>query len=164
MKITVRLEDAEWQARMIALVPAMDEAGRDASLKGAEAIRDVAKTGLEAHPHSELTYSPTSPGDYPGRVSGDLADSMDAAMVGDQAWVGPTGLDYARIQELGGPMPTSSPGPMRFRKLDGWHELTFVDLKARPYLAPATEDVIDTGLLTEIYVDEWADTIREIVA
>jgi phage gpG-like protein len=163
--VTTKVDDSEWEAGIDLLVVAMQRAGREASLAGAQEIADVTKVKLSEHPHSSLTWSPTAPGEPPGMVSSHLALSIDAEMVTeDQAWVGPTNLDYARIQELGGGMHGHP--RMRYRKLtvDGLRTFTpeFVELKPRPYLRPSSDDVIESGRLTEIYIEHWTAAIEEV--
>ena len=151
MIITVTVDSAAWEAGLDNLLGLLDDASREASLKGAEEIRDVAREGLVAKEHDEFTYSPAGAGEFPASVSGALADSMTAELFGDEAWVGPTNLPYARIQELGGPMPVTRPGPMHYRKLGprglAWITRDFVQLDPRPYLEPSTNLVVDSGRL-----------------
>ncbi len=150
---------------MDTLVVRLREAGRAASLAGANEIKDVARAKLSELHHSPFTYSPAPPGAPPAAVSEDLAASMDAQMMTeDQAWVGPTGLPYARIQELGGEMHGHP--LMIYHKLGpyGLMRITseFVALPPRPYLRPSTEDVVDSGRLTEIYIEHWSAAIEEV--
>jgi hypothetical protein len=163
--ITTRVDSRDWEAALDLLLVNLHEAARDASLSGAQEIRDVTKARLSEHPHSRLTWSPVPYGVAPGMVSGALAASIEADMVTeDQAWVGPTDLPWARIQELGGEMHGHP--LMRFHKLTGsglhLFELEFVQLFPRPYLRPSTEDVVDSGRLTEIYIEHWTAAIEEV--
>lgn len=100
----------------------------------------------------------------PAAISGALAASMSAALVGDEAWVGPTDLPYARIQELGGEMHGHP--LMKWRRVGNpmrYFAREFELLEPRPYLRPATDDVVDSGRLTEIYVEQWTEAQMEVL-
>lgn len=169
MKIIVRVNSRAWAGALDRLITRAHDAGAEASVQGAEEIRDIARVKLGARGHGPFTYSPSGWGEAPAMVSGDLFASMYAERVVDQGWVGPTGgygrtAEYARIQELGGDMHGHP--LMRFRKYgpDGLlHEITreFVHLYPRPYLEPSTEDIINSGRLTEIYIGHWTMAIEE---
>lgn len=170
MKIEATVDSADWSAALNRLVLLCHDAGVEASLQAAEEIRDIARGKLAKRQHGEFTYSPSGPGQAPAMVYGDLFASMHAERVDDQGWVGPTGgygrtEHYARIQELGGDMHGHP--LMRFRKFgpDGLlHEITreFVHLYPRPYLEPSTEDLINSGRLTDIYIGHWTAAIEEV--
>jgi phage gpG-like protein len=162
--ITVNVDDRAWSNGLDRLYVLMLEAGRAGSLAGAEAIRDETKARLMEREHSVITWAPGPPGEPPAMVDGNLMESIEAEMMTEeQAWVGPTDLDYARIQELGGEMHGHP--RMVFHKLtfDGLRKFTpeFVELKPRPYLRPSSDDVIDSGMLTEIYIEHWSAAIEE---
>jgi hypothetical protein len=168
--ISVSVDDARWSAGLDRLVELFAEKGREATLDGAEEIRDVAIGKLTALSHDPDTWTPSAPGMPPASISTDLAASMTALMMTeDQAWVGPTDSassfngPYGRIQELGGPMH-GHPMMNFFRVNEGWFGKRFIDLPARPYLAPSTEDVVDSGRLTEIYIEHWTEAIEEATA
>lgn len=107
-----------------------------------------------------------------------------SAMVGPTAGHGRSG-DYARIQELGGTMEghaymrfikefPSARGGFAVRR-DG-HVIfsggrrggasrtifleSFIALKPRPYLRPATDEAVDSGRVREIYAQWWAEAIE----
>jgi len=99
-------------------------------------------------------------------MSGDLWASMTAVMVtATEAWVGPTSSassrngPYGRIQELGGPMRGNP--EMHWFEEGRWHRSEFVELPDRPYLRPATDDVIDSGRLFAIYEEHQLIAIEE---
>lgn len=168
MIVTVTTDSGAWGAALDVLLTASEEQARKASLQGAEDIRDVARGLLTAKSHSRFTFSPSAPGEPPAMISGDLAASMDAAMMtADEAWVGPTAGfgrtgDYARIQELSGLMEGH---PWMHFFLEGrWWQEAEIFLEARPYLAPATEDVVDSGRLTAIYEEHQLIAIEEATA
>ncbi len=153
---------------MDVLAAASLEQSREASLAGAREIRDVARGRLTEQWHAWFTFSPSFPGEPPAAISGNLAASMDAAMVTpDEAWVGPTaGFGrsgfYARIQELGGLMEGH---PLMHFFLEGrWWERSEIFLEPRPYLQPSADDVIDSGRLHEIYETHQLAAIREATA
>jgi phage gpG-like protein len=163
--VSVSVDDGAWKRGWNELLGLLLEAGRDASLRGAQEIQDLTRAKLEAQHHSEFTYSPSpiGAGMPPAAVSGALGASISAQMVTmDQAWVGPTDLPYARIQELGGEMHGRP--MMHYQKYgqDGieWISRSFVELTPRPYLEPATEDIVDSGRLTEIYIEHWTYAIE----
>lgn len=171
MIVTTQEDSSAWSGALDVMLTAMAEAGRKASLKGAEEIRDVARAELTAEWHGPYTDTPSAPGEPPAAISGDLAASMYAAMeTPDEAWVGPTAGygrsgDYARIQELGGPMH-GHPLMIWHRQFEGaMHRITaeFVELMPRPYLEPATEAVVDSGRLTDIYVEYWTAALEASV-
>lgn len=119
--------------------------------------------GLE---HEPFTKTPAGDGAPPAAISGRLAASVlvtaEPEVLG--AKVGPTDLasskngPYGRIQELGGP---SEGHPMRWFEDGRWHAAYFRELPHRPYLKPATEDVVDSGLATEIYYEKWEEAQLE---
>jgi hypothetical protein len=164
--ITTQVDDDDWSDGLDRLYAIQLEKGREASLAGAEAIRDVTKARLVEKEHSSITWAPGPPGEPPAMVDGNLMLSIEADMVTeDQAWVGPTDLDYARIQEMGGEMHGHP--VMVFHKLtpEGLRKFTptFVELLPRPYLRPSSEDVIESGMLTEIYIEHWTEGQEEAV-
>jgi hypothetical protein len=159
------MSDAAWQKAMDLLLAASQEQARQATKQGAEEIRDIARARLNEKSHERYTFSPSGPGEPPARIDGNLSDSMTAQMVSaDEAWVGPTGgygrtEEYARIQELGGTMEGH---PWMLFFLEGaWWERRFIELPPRPYLAPSTDDVVDSGRLTEIYFEHQLQAIME---
>lgn len=167
MKIGVQVYDGKWEASLDYLVLLFHERGRDATLKGAEEIRDVARVKLTSDYHAPDTWTPSAPGSPPAAISGALAASMTALMMTDtEAWVGPTDSarsfngPYGRIQELGGEMH-GHPMMHFFRADEGWHHRTFVELPSRPFLYPSTVDVVESGRLTAIYVAAWTEAIEE---
>jgi hypothetical protein len=163
--ISVEVDASDWNAALDVLIGASDLQAQEASLEGAQEIRDVARGKLTALSHTWDTFSPSQPGEPPAMISGDLAASMDARlMTGDEAWVGPTAGygrtgDYARIQELGGGMH-GHPW-MRFFLEGRWWERHFIELPPRPYLEPSTEDVIASGRLFTIYEEHQLQAIME---
>lgn len=135
----------------------------EASLEGAQEIQKVTRGLLSRQMHGPFDDTPSKPGEPPARITGDLTFSIDAELIGTEAWVGPTGLDYARIQELG--------GDMKGHPIMEWHrwfngsltaiKASFVRLPPRPYLEPATAIVVDSGQLEEIYIRYWTLAIEE---
>lgn len=171
MIVTVDVKDDKWKGALDELIVLMREAGRDASLMGAKEIQDATRTLLDAEHHSEYEWGAPD-GAPPAMVSGNLYESIDAAMMTlDEAWVGPTaGYGrtgyYAVMQETGEPAMHGHP-LMKFLKYDGagglrQFKLDFVELMPRPYLAPGTAAVVDSGRLTEIYVEHWTYAIEEV--
>lgn len=164
MIVTASVDSGAWSAALDVLLAASEEQARQASLQGAEEIRDLARGLLTSSWHAWYTFSPSAPGSPPSSISGNLAASMTAELFGDEAWVGPTAGfgrtgDYARIQELGGPMHGHP--YMHFFLEGAWWDRTFIQLPERPYLAPATEDEIDSGRLYDIYAEHQLQAILE---
>jgi hypothetical protein len=102
----------------------------------------------------------------PALISGSLLASMTAEMMtATEAWVGPTDSasspkgPYGRIQELGGPMTGNF--WMHWKEDGAWYRRHIVKLLDRPYLAPATADVIDSGELHAIYEAHQLEAIME---
>lgn len=149
---------------MDVLLAASEDQARLASEQGAQQIREVARELLTSRWHGRYTFSPSAAGEPPAAISGDLAASMSSEMFGDEAWVGPTaGFGrtgfYARIQELGGGMHGHP--FMRFFLEGRWWKRRFIELPARPYLEPATNEIVDSGRLWEIYAEHQLDAILE---
>ena len=155
MNITVSLDTADWEAALDEMVRACIDAGREASVEGAKEIQDRTQESLTRLSHAPHTKTPSAPGDPPAAISTDLAVSVVVDESNpDYVDVGPT-TDYGRIQELGGPMHGHP--YMHWREDGRWHRARLVELPERPYLKPATDDVIDSGELLDIYYRHWAD-------
>jgi hypothetical protein len=160
------VDDREWSDRLNFLIELYRRKGYLASVAGAEAIKEVASDKLTARRHAPQTKTPSGNGDPPAAISGRLAASLevrgDAATL--SAEVGPTSTassyngPYGRIQELGGP---SSGNPMVWVEDGVPHKVRFRRLPERPYLKPATKEIIGSGKLRRIYVDKWAEAQRE---
>ncbi|MFE9448264.1 hypothetical protein [Streptomyces sp. NPDC006739] len=111
-------------------------------------IEGRARAELSRYSHPRGTPTPAPPGGPPARIDGRLRDSFDLAgptAAGAGVWravMGPTAV-YARIQELGG---TAGRG----------HHTT---LPARPYLHPAAQSAIDSGLVRDQFVRLWGSAI-----
>lgn len=98
----------------------------------------------------------------PAMITGELADSIIVDQTSpDYVDVGPVSR-YGRIQELGGWMEGH---PWMHWHQDG-HEYFSRghSLPERPYLKPATEEIIDDGTLTEIYYRHWADAQARVTS
>ena len=141
------------------LIALCAEAGFQASMQGAEEIGDATRALLMSRVHGFQTKTPSAPGTPPASISGALAGSI--VVTGDEgslsADVGPTS-DHGREQELGGPMS----GHMHWWE-DGkeyWSREHI--LPERPYLKPGTEAIVDSGRLTEIYVQHWTEAIEAV--
>lgn len=160
------MNDRKWSAALDLLCTLFAEKGYQASLEGAELIRDVAQVELNGLHHPLHTKTPSGEGMPPAAISGRLAASITVS--GEEgsltAYVGPTDEasskngPYGRIQELGGP---SEGHPMRWLEDGIWHEADFRELPSRPYLKPATDLVVDSGHLEQIYVEKWTEAELE---
>lgn len=159
MQISVTVDTAEWEAALDRMLEACRSAAKDASMAGAEAIQRETRGLLSLFPHPPGTHTYSAAGLPPGYITGELMESVIVTEDGDYAEVGPT-TAYGREQELGGPMH-GHPW-MHWRDARGRsHFRRFVDLPHRPYLEPATGQVVDDGELTEIYYEHWAAAIEK---
>lgn len=140
---------AKFVAALDAIVKANDAATRAATAKGAHLIEAETKKQLTSSSHPKGTPTPSSPGEPPSLVTGQLRRSIrvqgpaQVAPATYEARIGPTAV-YGRIQELGG---VTGRG----------HATT---LPARPYLAPALEALIASGRLSAAYTEAWAAAMR----
>lgn len=185
--ITAEINSDAWETAINHLEDIIRVYTQDASMDAAEYIGSIAKGKLHEREHGPLTFSPSpiGAGQPPATVSGALSDSIIHVPWGTTgAMVGPT-TEYGRIQELGGKMEGHP--YMRFMKAqlnaggrfsvyrDGHriftgkrrgndHYMVFleqsVELTARPYLEPSTNEAVDSGRVREIYKDWWADAIE----
>jgi hypothetical protein len=166
--VTATTDSDEWSLGIDHLAIIIYEYTADASLDAAEYIGSLTRGKLSERAHGPLSFSPSSAGEPPAMVFGDLLASITAARSGGtSAMVGPTGgfgrtEFYARIQELGGEMHGDP--VMEFLKMfDGGirkMKLEYVELFPRPYLRPATEDAVNSGRVRDIYARWWADAIE----
>lgn len=166
--ITTDVNDDDWARAIDALAGRVAAITPEASSAAAEAIQVATRGRLLALGHPALTFSPAPPGASPANVSGDLAASIATAQWGTMgAMVGPTAGfgrsgDYARIQELSGPM-NGHPFMVFHKTFRGAYtefKLRHVDLAARSYLRPATEQQVNSGRVRDIYSDYWATAIE----
>lgn len=158
-------DDGAWQAAMDVLLAASEEQASEATIASAELIRDIARGLLSEKVHAWFTFSPSAAGEPPAAISGNLGASMTAELMSPlEAWVGPTGgfgrtEFYARIQELSGPMHGH---PWMHFFLEGvWWQEQFIFLPPRPYLAPATDDAVDSGRVWQTYAEHQLVAILE---
>lgn len=159
LTIGVEFDTADWEDALDALIEECRAAGHDASVEGAHAIQRETRALLSLYPHPPFTKTPSEPGDPPGFISGALMDSVLVSEDGEYAEVGPT-TDYGRIQELGGGMHGHP--YMRYVEDGRVHYRAYVELPERPYLKPATDQVVEDGELTDIYYRAWADAQAKV--
>lgn len=156
---SVTTDDSEWQAAtdlLLALIPGVLQ---QAGVKGGNEIASKAQELLTEHAHAPGTYSDAPVGGPPGSITGELAGSYLVNETDDGAMVGPTAR-YAREQELGGPMEGHE--WMHWVNEGGSWYRELVVLGPRPYHKTATILVVDSGRLTEIYVEEMERAILEV--
>lgn len=153
------VDDRDWQSALDELVALIPGVLKDAGEAGAESIKSDAQLLLSMNAHGAGTYSDAPAGGPPGEITGELADSYLITSTDDGALVGPT-ADYAREQELGGPMRGHL--FMRWVNEGGRWQRRLVELPSRPYHKPATELTIDSGDLTRIYVEYLERAILEV--
>jgi hypothetical protein len=116
-------------ARLAALLPAIDVAARTATHEAGYIVERRAHQLLNERRHARGTPTPSPPGSPPARISGALGDSLrtaDPQSEGVGRWVVDVAPDtpYAAIQETGGTA--------------GRHHATV--LPPRPYMRPAAEE------------------------
>lgn len=151
------VDDRAWQAAMDDLASLLPAVIQDAGKECAEDVQRETRDILKEHAHAPGTYSHSPSGGPAGEITGELGASVVVTESNDGAMVGPT-TEYGREIELGGPMhghPT-----MHWRNEGGnWHRHLIV-LPPHPYLKPATDRVVDSGMATIIYVDHLEFAIR----
>lgn len=158
MKITIEVDDRSlrrWEQQLDILAELYRDAAGEASVAAAEAIQLETRSLLSIFPHPAFTQTNSPAGLPPGFITGELMDSVvvDPHPGELYAEVGPT-TDYGREQELGGPMEGH---PYMSWIEDGRrHYSKAHSLPGRPYLKPATENVIDRGEVTNIYYEHFA--------
>ncbi len=99
-----------------------------------------------------------------GRVSGDLARSINYKITGNRVAVG-SNLPYAAIHEFGGTIKVKNAPLLVFKTLDGaWRRAKQVTIPARPYLSTALADARDRGAILEIVNKQVLAAKREAFA
>jgi phage gpG-like protein len=141
--------DGEWQAAMSELAGLLPSVIQDAGKECAEEVAKEARDLLQDFAHAPGTYSSSPAGAAPGSISEHLAGSFLVTGTDDGAMVGPTAV-YAREQELGGPMRGHP--YMVWRNEGGHWYRRLVVLPDRPYLKPATNRVVDSGIVSFVYI------------
>ena len=139
----------EATAALRAMAARVDEATPMALHAAAALIEGKARANLSRRSHARGTPTPSPPGQPPAMISGTLRSNWmveGPVSNGTGAWMCtlyPTTV-YAGIQEVG-----------------GWAGRGHSShLPARPYLRPATEDLIRNGALRSVFVHAWAAAIR----
>jgi hypothetical protein len=167
--IHVDVDAKDWEAALDRWIVLAHEAAKAASQDGAEAIQKVTRAKLLGHSHPAHTRTPSPPGSPPAAISGELAASVDVRMEDDWALVGPTDSArskrgaYGRFLEMGGDHEAkNASGYMTWHEDGEWYQARILRKGPRPYLKPATEDVIDSGELLRIYADHWTRAQAEI--
>lgn len=160
MKITVSIDTGDWAGALDELVALCRAHSKDASVEAAGAIQTRTRILLLEKDHPPHTRTPSVRGEPPASIFGTLADSVivDEHPSEGEAEVGPT-TDYGRIQELRGFMQGHP--YMRWIEDGRVHYSRGHSLPKRPYLRPATDDVIRSGELTAIYYKHWAEAQAE---
>lgn len=118
----------ELRAVLLGAIGKAEELTRVATVTGISLVERAAKNQLRTTSHTKKTPTPSSPGQPPSLISGELMRSVTVRgpTGGAGIWsgsVGPTSI-YGRIQELGG--------------VTGRHHAT--TLPARPYMEPALNE------------------------
>ena len=169
MQIDVTVDDANWSSALDRLLVLCREAAFNASIDGAEEIKTETQLLLTALHHAPYTKTPSPKGAPPAAISGSLAASITVRPDPDAegAEVGPTSSassrngPYGRFLELGGVHEEhNDTGYMTWLEDSRWHRAKVLKKEPRPYLKPATEAVVDSGLLEMIYADHWARAIE----
>ncbi|GAA1030805.1 MULTISPECIES: phage virion morphogenesis protein [Amycolatopsis] len=143
VSIEMRLSGVdELQAALAAAVERMDTVTREATAAAASLVEIAVKDKLRQSSHRRGTPTPSSPGQPPALVSGNLMRSIAVRgpTGGLGVWgasIGPTAI-YGRIQELGG--------------MTGRHHAAH--LPPRPYADPAAHETFP--IIESTYLAAWA--------
>lgn len=132
----------ELQAALTAAVGRMDTTTKEATAVAASLVEIAVKDKLRQTSHRRRTPTPSSPGQPPSLVTGNLMRSIAVRgpTGGLGVWgasIGPTAI-YGRIQELGG--------------MTGRHHATH--LPPRPYVDPAAHQTFP--IIQSTYLAAWA--------
>ena len=139
---------AQFNAAIEGLAAALDTATRSATAKASHLLEGEIKQTLATSSHQRGTPTPSSPGEPPSLVTGQLRGSITVDgphPLGLGSWesqVGPTAV-YGRIQELGG--------------VTGRGGATV--LPPRPYVQPSFNKVAGDGSLARVYLEAWRTAI-----
>jgi hypothetical protein len=164
----VKVDSRRWDAAIDFLAELYADHGYRASLQAAEEIQTITQAKLLALHHAPHTKTPSPKGSPPAAIGGDLAASIDvtgepgslSALVGPTASASSKKGPYGRFLELGG----KHEGNMHWFEDGKWHKAKLLVKAERPYLKPSTEELIDSGRLTEIYVRQWEEAQVEATA
>lgn len=168
------MDSSDWESAVAEWVTLAHREGVDANLIAAQDIQDRTRRLLDIYHHAENTKTPSPEGSYPGFITGQLWESIDARHVGDDAWVGPTDFassdngPYGRFLEEGGthvahsgapyidPWTGEATGPQMWWREDGkLHHAGAIEKAPRPYLEPATDAAIASGEVYDAYWRRW---------
>lgn len=132
----------ELQAALTAAVGRMDTTTKEATAVAASLVEIAVKDKLRQTSHRRRTPTPSSPGQPPSLVTGNLMRSIAVRgpTGGLGVWgasIGPTAI-YGRIQELGG--------------MTGRRHATY--LPPRPYVDPAAHQTFP--IIQSTYLAAWA--------
>lgn len=168
------MDSSKWESTVAEWVDLAHREGVSANLEAAQGIQSRTRRLLSIYRHDPDTRTPSPEGSYPAYITGQLAASIDARHVGEDAWVGPTDLasskrgPYGRFLELGGmhvaqtgpayinPVTGEATGPqMWWRDEHGMHHAGKLEKGPRPYLEPATDAAIASGEVYDTYWRHW---------
>ncbi len=141
---------AAFQARLNRMIAEVDVATEAAAAAGGHLVEGQIKDNLSRYSHPKGTRTTSPPGEPPAVVTGTLRRSLiveGPARIGFgmyEARVGPAGVVYARVQELGG--------------RTGRNGATV--LPPRPYVKPGLQKVLDDGSLQATFHTAWAGALR----
>lgn len=161
IEVTATPKSSDWDRAITAMAERMVAASGPASIAAGEVVGGFAQAKLSENHHGPTEWGAPA-GGPPAMVSGALAASIVTWPYGaDGSITGPT-TDYARIQELGGLMQGNMHwGPKKQRGGGmGWFVAREIELAPRPYWAPAEHDAIESGGITEVYVQYWTEAME----
>lgn len=149
MPVTITLRGLdEAIAALKAMEAKVDRGTADAVYAGGHAIQHQARVNLGKRSHARGTPTPSPRGEPPARIDGTLWSSVKVGLPhpdGLSGWMCEisSGLVYSRIQETGG---------WAGRGLRSY-------LPPRPYLGPAVDTAVASGLIKSSFETAWAKAL-----
>lgn len=150
MPVTINLRGlAETIAALQATVVRVEQSTADATYLSGQGVLERAQMNLSRYSHARGTPTPSPRGEPPARIDGHLHDSVKVSLprpIGPATWECSvsSALPYSRIQETGGWAGR------------GRHSY----LPPRPYLRPAADTAVTSGLIRTTFEREWAKALR----
>jgi phage gpG-like protein len=145
------MDASELPAYLEAIAARADLAAVPAAVDMATTYQTRVRRNLALSSHAPFTRTPSPPGFFPSRISGNLGRHILMSGAGGSAGLGFASISaetiYAAVQEYGGSMSARSRKYMHFF-WSGEHFRKHVTVLARPYMRPTTAIVIADGSLS----------------